>query len=103
MCTISPKNKPPKEETPEELSLEVKSPEEKNGTWSFEISIYYTGEIFDRNKFVVDNIFALNITKSNDGEFEPQTIEKVLRRNDWPIWNSNRVKLMSKTWKYLDL
>ena len=29
MCTISPENKPPEEETPEELSLEVKSPEEK--------------------------------------------------------------------------
>jgi hypothetical protein len=50
----------------------------------------------DRNKFVVDNIFALNITRSNDGEFEPQTVEKVRRRNYWPMWNSNRAKLMSK-------
>jgi hypothetical protein len=50
----------------------------------------------DRNKFVVDNIFALNITRSNDDEFEPQTVEKVRRRNDWPMWNSNRAKLMSK-------
>ena len=85
MCTISLENKPPKEETPEELSLEVESPGEKNGTWNFEISIYYTGEILDRNKFIVDNIFALNITNSNDGEFEPQTIEKGRRRNDWPM------------------
>ena len=76
MCTISPENKPPEKGTPEELSLEVESPEEKNGTWNFEISIYYIGEIWDKNKFVVDNIFALNITRSNDGEFEPQTVKK---------------------------
>jgi hypothetical protein len=50
----------------------------------------------DRKKFVIDNIFALNITRNNDGEFEPQTVEKVRRRNDWPMWNSNRTKLMSK-------
>ena len=50
----------------------------------------------DRNKFVVDNIFALNITRSNDGEFEPQTVIKCRRRKDWPMWNSNRAKLMSK-------
>ena len=31
-------------------------------------------EIWDRNKFIVDNIFALN------GEFEPQTVEKCRRR-----------------------
>jgi hypothetical protein len=30
----------------------------------------------DRNKFVVDNIFALNITKSNNGEFEPKPSKK---------------------------
>ena len=29
LWTISSENKPPEEETPEELSLEVKSPEEK--------------------------------------------------------------------------
>ena len=42
-----------------------------------EISIHYvhTGEIWDRNKIVVDNIFsykvALDITRSNDNEYEP--------------------------------
>jgi hypothetical protein len=29
LCTISPENKPLEEETPEKLSLEVESPEEK--------------------------------------------------------------------------
>ena len=52
----------------------MESPKEKNGTWNFEISIYYTEEIWDRNKFVVDNIFALN------GEFESQIVEKCWRR-----------------------
>ena len=65
MWTISPENKSLEEETPKELSLEVESPEKKNGTWNFEISIYYTGEIWDKNKFIVNNIFALN------DEFEP--------------------------------
>ena len=41
MCTISLENKPPEKETPKELSSKVESLEEKNGTWNFEISIYY--------------------------------------------------------------
>ena len=97
MCTKSPKNEPPKEETPEELSPEVESPEElsleeKKVPRNHEISIHYVsiGEILDRNKTVVDNIFsfkvALDITRSNDDKIEPQTVEECRRRNDWPIW-----------------
>jgi hypothetical protein len=76
--------------------------EEKNVPKNHEISIHYVsiGEIWDRNKIVVDNIFsfkvALNITRSNDVEFEPQIVEECRRRNDWPKWNSDRAKLMSK-------
>ena len=44
----------------------------------------------DRNKTVVDNIFsfkvALDITRSNDDEIEPQTIKQCRSRNDWPMW-----------------
>ena len=102
---ISPENKPPKEETLGRvilwsgISWRVISLREIS-TWNYEISIYYlnTREIWDRNKFVVDNIFAFNITWSNDGEFEPQIVEKCRRRNDWPMWDSNRAKLMSKIW-----
>ena len=83
MCTISSKNKPPEEETLKELFPEVESLEEKNGTWNFEISIYCTGEIWDRNKFIIDNIFAFN------GEFEPQTVEKRRRR----IIDQNRIHI----------
>ena len=41
--------------------------------------IYYLniGDIQDRNKIVVDNIFALNITRNNNGKFEPQTSKNV--------------------------
>ena len=50
----------------------------------------HTGEIWDRNKIVVNNIFsykvALDITRSNDNEYEPQTVDEWLHRNDWPMW-----------------
>jgi hypothetical protein len=39
---------------------------------------------------------ALNITRSNDAKVEPQIVEECGRRNDWPKWNSDRAKLMSK-------
>ena len=75
LCTKSPKNEPleelsPEVESPEELSLE-----EKKVPRNYKISIHYVsiGEIWDRNKIVVDNIFsfkvALNITRSNNAEF----------------------------------
>ena len=87
MCTKSPKN-----ETPKELSHEVEYPEEKKILGNHEISIHYVniGEIWDRNKTVIDNIFsfkvALDITRSNDDEIEPQTVEECRHRNDWPMW-----------------
>ena len=77
----SPENKPPKELSPEGDQVP------KNN----EISIHYvhTGEIWDRNKIVVDNIFsykvALDITRSNDNKYEPQTVDECQRRNDWPM------------------
>ena len=54
------------------------------------IHYVHTREIWDRNKIVVDNIFsykvALDITRSNDNEYEPQTVDECQRRNDWPMW-----------------
>ena len=39
---------------------------------------------------VVDNIFSykvvIDITKSNDNDYEPQTIDECRCRNDWPMW-----------------
>ena len=68
----SPKNKPLKE-----LSFEEDQVPENN-----EISIHFvhTREIWDRNKIIVDNIFSykvvLDITRSNDNEYKPQTIDE---------------------------
>ena len=73
--------------SPKELSPEKEQIPENN-----EISIHYvsTGEILNRDKTVVDNIFsfkiALDITRNNDDEIEPQTIKECRRRNDWPMW-----------------
>ena len=69
--------------SPKELSPEKEQIPENN-----EISIHYvsTGEILNRDKIVVNNIFsfkiALDITRSNDDEIEPQTIKECRRRND---------------------
>jgi hypothetical protein len=85
-------HKSPENEPPEEGTLEELSPEEEQVPENDEISIHYvsTGEIWDRNKIVVDNIFsfkvALDITRSNDHEIESQTVEQCRRRNDWPKW-----------------
>ena len=54
------------------------------------IHYVHTGEIWNGNKIVVDNIFsyivALDITRSNDNEYESQTIDECRHRNDWPMW-----------------
>ena len=90
MCTKSPKNEPPEELSPEMESPKKLSLEEKKVPRNHEISIHYAsiGEIWDWNKIVVDNVFsfkvALNITRSNDVEFEPQIIEECRLKNDWP-------------------
>jgi hypothetical protein len=94
LCTKSPKNELSKDETSEELSPKMESPkelflEEKKVPRNHEISIHYVsiGEIYDRDEIVVDNIFlfkiALNITRSNDTEFEPQIVEECRHRNYW--------------------
>jgi hypothetical protein len=87
----SPGNKSLEEEPLEEKSPEELPPEEEQVPENNEISINYvsTGEILDRNKIVVDNIFsfkvAIDITRSND-DIEPKTVEECRRRNDWPMW-----------------
>ena len=79
------------EKSLENKPLEELSPEEDQVPENNEISIHYVhiGEIWDRNKIVVDNIFsykvALDITRSNDNEYEPQTIDECQCRNDWPM------------------
>jgi hypothetical protein len=87
----SSENKSPEEEPLEEKSPEGLPYEEEYVPENIEISINYvsTGEIFDRNKIVVNNIFsfkfAIDITRSND-DIEPKTVEECRRRNDWSMW-----------------
>ena len=54
------------------------------------IHYVHTWEIWDTNIIVVNNIFsykvALDITRSNDNEYELQTDDECRRRNDWLIW-----------------
>ena len=72
-----PKNEPPKEEHVLEND---------------KISICYIiiGEICDRNKIVVDNIFSFkvapDINKNNDHEIKPQIVKQCWYINDWPKW-----------------
>ena len=46
-------------------------------------------EKWDRNKFVVNNIFtfqvALDIIQNNN-DLEPQNVNERRQRNDWPKW-----------------
>jgi hypothetical protein len=71
----------PEKKSPEEEPLEEESPEEEQVPENNEISINYIsiGEILDRNKIVVDNIFsfkvAFDITRSND-DIEPQSVKE---------------------------
>jgi hypothetical protein len=86
----SPGNKSLEEEPLEEKSPKELPHEEEQVPENNEISINYvsTGEILDRNKIVVDNIFsfkvAIDIIRSND-DIEPKTVEECRRRNDWPM------------------
>ena len=68
---------------PEELSHEMEKVSENN-----EISIHYmsTGEVWDINQIVVDNIFlfkvALDITTSNSENITRYNGENISRSND---------------------
>ena len=70
--------------------LKQEFPEEEQVPRNNKILINYVsiGEILERNKIVVNNIFsfkvAFDITRSND-DIEPQTVEECRHRNDWPI------------------
>ena len=78
-------------ESTKELSSEEDQVPENN-----KISIHiHIGEIWDRNKIVVNNIFsskiALDITRSNDNEYEPQTVDECQCRNDWIMWKDSSI------------
>ena len=52
-----------------------------------ENSITYCNEIWDRNKIVIDEIFAFSVAhKIMDDVREPQSIIECRQRQDWPKW-----------------
>ena len=52
-----------------------------------ENSITYCNEIWDRNKIIIDDIFAFSIAyKIMDDDYEPQSIIECRQRQDWPKW-----------------
>ena len=56
-----------------------------------EISINYvfTGEKWDRNKTIVNEIFAYNVALDimhESKDLEPRSVEECRQRNDWPKW-----------------
>ncbi|RVW75329.1 Retrovirus-related Pol polyprotein from transposon TNT 1-94 [Vitis vinifera] len=49
----------------------------------------YTGEKWDRNNIVINNIFAFQVASDiirNDEDPEPRNVEECRHRNDWPKW-----------------
>ena len=52
-----------------------------------ENSITYCNEIWDRNKIIIDDIFAFSVAhKIMDDDCEPQSIIECRQRQDWSKW-----------------
>ena len=77
------------QEALEKLHIEREAPEEAQVPANCEISISYvhTGEKWDRNNIVINNIFAFqvafDIIRNNEAP-EPLNVEECRHRNDWP-------------------
>ena len=53
------------------------------------VSYVHTGEKWDRNNIVINNIFAFQVASDiirNDEDPEPRNVEECRHRNDWPKW-----------------
>ncbi|RVX03802.1 Copia protein [Vitis vinifera] len=79
------------QETSEDPHIEREAPEEAQVPENCEISVSYvqTGEKWDRNNIVINNIFAFQVAFDiirNDEDPEPRNVEECRHRNDWPKW-----------------
>ena len=82
------------ESTPEELGAVITSKElnaleeaQTHNHRNTENSITYCNEIWDRNKIIIDDIFAFSVAhKIMDDDREPQSIIECRQRQDWPKW-----------------
>ena len=70
-------------------TLEVVQVPETNENEEISISYVHTGDRWNRNNIVVDNIFVYNIAadilKANE-DLEPRTVEECQHRDDWTKW-----------------
>ena len=97
------------QETPEDPHIEREAPEEAQVPENCEISVSYvqTGEKWDRNNIVINNIFAFQVAFDiirNDEDLKQRNVEECRHRNDWPKMERNytsRVKLINKTRSFL--
>ncbi|RVW81532.1 Retrovirus-related Pol polyprotein from transposon TNT 1-94 [Vitis vinifera] len=79
------------QKTLEETYIEQEAPEEAQVPENCEISVSYvqTGEKWDRNNIVINNIFSFQVASDiirNDEDPEPRNVEECRHRNDWPKW-----------------
>ncbi|RVX05857.1 hypothetical protein CK203_023751 [Vitis vinifera] len=89
---------------PEEAQIKQKALEEAHVPENCEISVTYvhTGEKWDRNNIVINNIFAFQVAFDiirNDEDPEPRNVEECRYRNDWTKMErsyTGRVKLINK-------
>ena len=75
--------------TPDEsVSKENKVPN-IDGNEDISINYVMTGERWNRNEIIVDNIFAYHVAQNvaNENEdLEPMSMEECRHREDWPKW-----------------
>ena len=69
------------QKTPEEAHIEQEAPEEAHVPENCEISVSYvhTGEKWDRNNIVINNIFVFQVASDiirNDEDLEPRNVEE---------------------------
>ncbi|RVW19132.1 Copia protein [Vitis vinifera] len=73
----------------EEAQIMQKAPEEVPENCEISVSYVQTGEKWDRNNIVINNIFAFQVASDiirNDEDPEPRNVEECRHRNDWPKW-----------------
>ena len=81
MSKSSPNTEPPEEGPLEENQIP--------GNNEISINYVHTGEILERDKIIIDDVFAFKVAfgiTGSDDEFEPQTIDECQNRNDWAMW-----------------
>ena len=86
---LTPKKTQIMQKAPEEAHIEQEAPEEVQVPENCEISVSYvhTGEKWDRNNIVINNIFVFQVASEVIRKYEdpePRNLEECRHKNDWP-------------------